>query len=89
MGLTLTPDQWKELYGDIKEQILSSPPPPLGLPMHFTAYVDADQQQGHTLLTDWVHHLWCIVFKKQDTMEAAMFRSELIALQICMESLTA
>jgi hypothetical protein len=90
------PEQWKELYGDITEDIPPNLPVPLGAPMYFTAYVDADHasnavtQRSQTGFIIYGNCALLIRFsKKQNTIETATFGSELVALRICMESLIA
>jgi hypothetical protein len=91
-----SPEQWKELYGDIVEDIPLNLPVPLGAPMYFMAYVDADHasnkitrrsQTGFIIYGNCVPLIW--FSKKQNTIEMATFSSELVALRICMESLIA
>jgi hypothetical protein len=90
------PKQWKELYGNITEDIPPNLPAPLGAPMYFTAYVDADHasnkvtrrlQTGFIIYGNCAPLVW--FSKKHNMIETATFGSELVALRICMESLIA
>jgi hypothetical protein len=80
------PEQWKELYGDITEDIPPNLPIPLGAPMYFTAYVDADHASNTVtrrsqtgLYGNCAPLIW--FSKKQNTIETATFGSELVALE--------
>jgi hypothetical protein len=89
-------EQWKELYGDIVEDVPPNCPVPLGAPMYFTAYVDADHASNRVTWwsrTGFIIYGNCVALiwfsKKQNTIETATFGSELEALCLCMESLVA
>jgi hypothetical protein len=72
-------EQWKELYGDIVEDVPPNLPVPLGAPMYFTAYADADHasnkvtqqsQTGFTIYGNCAPLIW--FSKKQNTIETAI-----------------
>lgn len=90
------PTDWKDIYGDIKEDIPRGLPEPLGLPVRITAHVDADHagnkvtrrsQTGFIIFVQSAPIIW--FSKKQNTIEASTFGAELVALRICAESLIA
>lgn len=90
------PTDWKDIYGDIQEEIPPNLPEPLGLPVRITAYVDADHagnkvtrrsQTGYIIFVQSAPVIW--FSKKQNTIEASTFGAELVALRLVAESLIA
>ena len=83
---------WEDFYGDMEEELPPRMPEPLGNPVSFTAFVDADHagnrvtrrsQSGYFLfiqntVVDWYT-------KKQNTVESSAFGSEFVAARIMTE----
>jgi hypothetical protein len=87
-------EQWKEIYGEIVEDVPPNLLVPLGELMNFTVYVDADHasnrvtrrsQTGFIIYGNRASLIWFA--KEQNTIKTATFGSKLVALRLCMESL--
>ena len=84
---------WTEFYGDVKEDIPSWTPPPLGNSVKLTAFVDSDHAgnlvtrrsyTGYIIFVNNAPILW--YSKKQNTVESSTFGSEFIAARTCVEA---
>jgi hypothetical protein len=87
---------WKDFYGDVREELPSKMPTPLGNPVTINAFVDANHagnvvtRRSHTGIIIFVQNAPIIVYsKRQNTVEAATFGSEFVALRICKELVVA
>ena len=81
---------WKDFYGDVTEELPPNMPEPRGHPVIMSAFVDANHagnvvtRRSHTGIFIFVQNAPIIWFsKKQNTVEAATFGSEFVALWIC------
>jgi hypothetical protein len=81
--------QWEEFYGSLREEDPPNMPTPLGRAVSMTAFVDADHgsnvitrrsQTGYFLFV--MNALMASFSKKQNTVEASTYGSELVALRI-------
>ena len=88
--------QWKDLYGEMQEEIPNGLPVPRGREIILTAMVDADHagnkvtrrsQSGFIIYGNCAPVIW--FSKKQNTVEASTFGSEMIALRLCVEAIIA
>ena len=88
--------EWYEFYGEVREEIPSDAPKPLGKPVELTAFVDADHagdkltRRSHTGFIIFLMRapiLW--YSKKQATIESSTFGSEIVAMRSCLESVKA
>jgi hypothetical protein len=66
---------WKEFYGEVQEELPPKMPKPRGQRVTISAFVDANLYVQNALI------LW--YSKRQNTVEAATFGSEMVALRIC------
>ena len=91
-----TPDAFKDIYRDAKEEMPSHMPTPRGRKVTTTAYVDASHaankktrrsHSGHIIFINRAPILW--YSKRQNTVESSTFSSEFIAMKICMEAIVA
>ena len=87
-------DWEKSIYGNVKEELPTDAPPPLGHPVTLTHYVDAnlchDMLTGHSVTgilhlvnqtpIDWFS-------KKQATVETATYGSEFVAARTAVEQI--
>jgi hypothetical protein len=80
---------WTEFYGDMKEAQPPGMPEPLGQPLDTTAFEDADHagnvitRRSHTGILLFANNALIKSFsKRQNTVEASTFGSELVALRI-------
>jgi hypothetical protein len=82
-------------YRGAREELPHNMPPPRGLPVLITAYVDASHaanqqtRRSHTGYIIFINRapiLW--YSKRQNTVEASTFSSEFIALKTCIEAIT-
>ena len=87
---------WKDFYGDVEEELPPRMPVPRGIPVIISAFVDADHagnvvtRRSHTGIIIFVQNASIIWFsKRQNTVEAATFGSEFVALRICKELIVA
>jgi hypothetical protein len=87
---------WKDFYGDVTEELPPNMPEPRGHPVIISAFVDANHagnvvtRRSHTGIFIFVQNAPIIWFsKKQNTVEAATFGSEFVALRICKEMIVA
>jgi hypothetical protein len=87
---------WKEFYGDVEEELPRKMPKPRGRSVIISAFVDANHagnvvtRRSHTGILIYVQNAPIIWFsKRQNTVEAATFGSELVALRICKELIVA
>jgi hypothetical protein len=87
---------WKDFYGDVTEELTPIMPKPQGHSVNISAFVDANHA-GNVVM--WCSHTGIFIFiqnapiiwfsKKQNTVEAATFGSEFVALWICKEMIVA
>jgi hypothetical protein len=87
---------WTEFYKDAKEQIPINAIPPRGRPVQLNAFVDADHagnpvtRRSHTGILIHINCAPIIWYSKaQSTVESSTFRSEFVALRICVEMIEA
>jgi hypothetical protein len=87
---------WKEFYGDVEEELPRDMPTPRGNKVIISAFVDANHagnvvtRRSHTGILIYVQNAPTIWFsKRQNTVEAATFGSEFVALRICKELIVA
>ena len=87
---------WTDFYGDVEEALPIDMPVPRGRPVTISAFVDANHagnvvtRRSHTGIIIFVQNAPIIWFsKRQNTVEAATFGSELNALRICKEMIVA
>ena len=78
---------WKDFYGDVTEELPPNMPKPQGHPVIISAFVDANHAGNvitrhlHTGIFIFVQNAPIIWFsKRQNTVEAATFGSEFVAL---------
>ena len=83
---------WKEFYGDVEEEMPRRAPEPRGNLVNISAFVDANHagnvvtRRSHTGIIIYVCNAMIIWYsKRQNTVEAATFGSEFVALRICKE----
>ena len=83
---------WTEFYGEVEEELPTKAPKPRGNPVTTSAFVDANHagnvvtRRSHTGILIFVCNAPIIWFcKRQNTVEAATFGSEFVALRICKE----
>ena len=87
---------WTAMYGEVEEEVPSNAPEPLGLSAVVSAFVDANHagnvvtRRSHSGILIYVNNAPVIWYsKRQNTVEAATFGSELVALRICKEMIVA
>ena len=88
---------WKEFYGDVTEELPPNMPEPRGHSVTISAFVDASNHAGnvvtrrsHSGIFIFVQNAPIIWFlKRQNTVKAATFGSEFVALRICKELIVA
>jgi hypothetical protein len=87
---------WKDFYGDVTEELPPNMPEPRGHSVNISAFVDANHagnvvtRRSHTGIFIFIQNAPIIWFsKKQNTVEAATFGSEFVALRICKEMIVA
>ena len=87
---------WKDLYGDVEEELPPKMSDPCGNVVRISAFVDANHagnvvtRQSHSGIIIFVHKAPNIWFsKRQNTVEATTFGSEFVALSICKELIVA
>ena len=87
---------WKEFYGEVQEELPNRMPKPRGQKITISAFVDTNDARNkvtrclHTGIIIYVQNtpiLW--YSKRQNTVEAATFGSEMVALWICKELIVA
>ena len=83
---------WKDFYGDVEEELPPKIPEPRGNVERISAFVDANHagnvvtQRSLSGIIIFVQNASIIWFsKRQNTVEAATFGSEFVALRICTE----
>lgn len=81
--------EWLEFYGDVVEEDPPRMPPPLGKPVTITVFVDADHasnvvtRRSHSGVMLFVQNALIRTFsKRQNTVEASTYGSELVAMRI-------
>jgi hypothetical protein len=88
--------EWKEFYGDVEEELPPNMPEPRGHPVTISVSVDANHagnivtrcsHSGVFLFVQNAPIIWFL--KQQNTVEAATFGSEFVALRICNEVIVA
>jgi hypothetical protein len=90
-------DHWKEFYGDVHGELPPNMPEPRGHSVTTSAFVDAKNHAGnaitrrsHSGIFLFVQNAPIIWYsKRQNTVEAATFGSEFVALRICKELIVA
>ena len=87
---------WTDFYGNVVEELPANMPQPLGNSVTISAFVDANHagnvvtRRSHTGIVIFVQNAPIIVYsKRQNTVEAATFGSEFVALRICKELIVA
>jgi hypothetical protein len=87
---------WKPFYGDVQEEEPIDMPTPLGLPVEISCFVDANHagnvvtRRSHTGLIIFVQNAPIIWYsKKQNTVESSTFGSELVALRVARDLISA
>ena len=83
-----TTGDWKEFYGDMCEEDPPRMPEPLGCPVKMLAFVDSDHagnvvtRRSHTGYFVFIQNALMYSFsKKQNTVEASTYGSELVAMR--------
>ena len=84
--------EWYDFYGDVKEEVPSDAPIPLGRPVEINAWIDADHagdrltRRSHTGILIFVQGAPIFWFsKRQATIESSTFGSEIVAMRSCLE----
>ena len=92
----VTPDQWRDFYGDLTEELPPRMPEPLGKAMDITCFVDADHagniitRRSHTGILIFIQNAPIIWWsKKQNTVESSSFGSEFVALRTARDMIVA
>lgn len=87
---------WEPFYGDVEEAMPPRMPEPLGEPMYTACFVDSDHasnvvtRRSHTGIMIYLMSALISSFsKKQNTVEASTFGSELVALRIARDQIVA
>jgi hypothetical protein len=87
---------WKEFYSDVKEEDPPNMPPPLGAPVSITCFVDSDHAGSkvtrhlHTGIIIFINNAPIQVFsKKQNICESSTYGSELVAMRIACNMVSA
>ena len=87
---------WKEFYGIVKEEDPPNMPPPLGAPVSITCFVDSDHtgnkvtRRLHTGIIIFINNAPIQIFsKKQNTCESSTYGSELVAMRIAPDMVSA
>jgi len=87
---------WTEFYGDVQEELPPKMPKPRGNPVTISAFVDANHagnlmtRRSHTGIIIYVQNAPIVWYsKRQNTVEAATFGSEFVALRICKDLIVA
>ena len=87
---------WKDLYGDVEEELPPKMPDPCGNVVSISAFVDAKHAgnvftcSSHSGIIIFVKNAPIIWFsKRQNTVEAATFGRDFVALRICKELIVA
>jgi len=91
-----TLSQFQDIYRDAKEELPERMPPPLGVSVRITAFVDASHaankvtRRSHTGYVIFINRAPIIWYsKRQNTVESSTFSSEFIAMKTCMECIVA
>ena len=86
----------KDFYGDVEEELPPKMPEPCGNVVRISDFVDANHagivvtHRSHSGIIIFVQNAPIIWFsKRQNTVEAATFGSEFVALRICKELIVA
>ncbi len=87
---------WKEFYGNVKEEDPRNMPMPLGAPVSITCVVESDHagnkvtRRFYTGIIIFINNAPIQVFsKKQNTCESSMYGSELVAMCIARDMVSA
>jgi hypothetical protein len=87
---------WKEFYGEVQEELPPRMPKPRGQRVTISAFVDANPARNKvtrhldTGIIIYVQNAPILLYsKRQNTVEAATFGSEMVALWICKELIVA
>ena len=82
-----TTEDWKEFYGEVKEEDPPRMPEPLGAPVKILAFVDSNHagnvvtRRSHSGFLVFIQNTLMNSFrKKQNTVEASTYGSELVAI---------
>jgi hypothetical protein len=93
---TFAHGDWTEFYGDVKEEDPPDMPEPLGEPVVMTCFVDANHagnkvtRRSHTGIIIFLNNAVIQVYsKRQNTVESSTFGSELVAMRIARDLITA
>lgn len=88
-GVFKTDVDWSEFYGDVVEEDPPDMPEPLGNSVRITAFMDSDHggnrvtRRSHTGIIILVNNAVITTYsKKQNTVEAATFGSEMVAMRV-------
>jgi hypothetical protein len=80
---------WKEFYGNVKEEDPPNMPPPLGASVSITGFVDSNHagnkvtRRLHTGIIIFINNAPIQIFsKKQNTSEFSSYGSKLVAIRI-------
>ena len=89
-------NDWRDFYGNDKEELPADMPEPLGEAIEMTAFVDSDHagnlitrrsQTGYILFCNQAPIIW--YSKRQNTVEASTLGAEFIAARTCLEAVEA
>ena len=87
---------WKDFYGDVVEEDPPHMPEPLGKSVVISAFVDANHagnkvtRRSHTGIVIFINNAMIDVFsKRQNTVKSSTFGSELVAMRICRDRMSA
>jgi hypothetical protein len=87
---------WKEFYGNVKEEDPPNIPMPLGAPVSITCFVDSNHAGNkitrclHTGIIIFINNVLIQVFsKKQNTCESSTYGSKLVAMRIARDMVSA
>ena len=87
---------WTDFYGNVEEELPAKMPKPKGNPVRISVFVDANHagnvvtRRSHTGIIIFVNNAPVIFYsKRQNTVEAATFGSEFVALRIAKELVVA
>ena len=89
-------DNWSDFYGEVVEEDPPNMPVPLGYPVQMSCFVDADHagnkvtRQSHTGIFILLNNTPVIAFsKQQNTCESSTYGSELVAMRIARDMISA
>lgn len=89
-------DDWRDFYGDVVEEDPPNMPEPLGNPVVMSCFVDADHagnkvtRRSHTGIFILLNNTPVVSFsKRQNTCESSTYGSELVAMRIAKDMVSA